>query len=103
MLIGAATIQLTFLGCVHLEDSSCTASLVSCGLLLRSLDTIGFRDVTETDGSHGAHPCDVTEINLEVNDRAHGDRENMVFQKVERVRTLCKRENFRLVFLLSFA
>ena len=32
---------------------------------------IGFRDVTET---NGVHPCDVTEINLEVTDRAHGEK-----------------------------
>ena len=52
--------------------SSCTASLVSGRLLLRSLGTIGFRDVTET--NHGVHPCDVTEIDLGVDDRAHGER-----------------------------
>ena len=44
-----------------------TASIVGGRLLLRSLGTIGFRDVTEM------HPCDVTEINLGVNDRAHGE------------------------------
>ena len=43
--------------------SSCTASLnvVSSHLLLRSLGTTGFRDVTET-----SHLCDVIEINLEL-------------------------------------
>ena len=40
--------------------SSCTASPVSGGLLLRSLGRIGFRDVTK--------------INLAVTDRAHGER-----------------------------
>ena len=49
-----------------LLPSSGTASPVSGRLLLRSLGTIGFRDVI--------HPCDVTEINLAVNDRAHGER-----------------------------
>ena len=34
-------------------------------LLLRSLGTNGFCDVTES-------PCDVTDISLAVNDRAHG-------------------------------
>ena len=48
--------------------SSCTASPVSDRLLLRSLGTIGFRDVAET------NPCDVTEINLAVNDRAHREK-----------------------------
>ena len=42
------------------SPSFCTASPVSGRLLLRSLGTIGFRDVTE--------------INLAVNDRAHGER-----------------------------
>ena len=47
--------------------SPCTASPASGRLLLRSLGTIGFRDVTET--NHRVHPCDVTEIKLAVNDR----------------------------------
>ena len=60
--------------------SSCAASLACCCLLLG----YGFRGVTETTTSlkpalgtrsTDTNPCDVTEINLGINDCEHGARE----------------------------
>ena len=49
----------------------CTVIPVSGRLLLVSLGTIGFREVTET---NGVHPYDVSEINLAFNDCSDGER-----------------------------
>ena len=47
------------------------STVLSGRLLLRSLGTIDFCDVTET------NPYDVTEINLAVNDRTQGERKGL--------------------------
>ena len=69
--ISAEIISLNVIGLRITLPSSCTASLVCGCLLLWSLGMIGSCGITET---NGVHPCDITKINLGVNDRAHGKR-----------------------------
>ena len=47
------------------------------GAWIRLVSVTSPRRMTEreTNGAHRVHPCDVTEINLAVNDRAHSRRD----------------------------